>query len=116
LKNWFWMIVGAIGGFLAASWLKGREIVSSQEKKAVRFFYHDPNAKSVAVVGDFNGWDETKDQMFNMGGGLWEAVIYLEPGEYEYKFVIDGEKWIEDPNAKKFIDDGKGRRSIVTVE
>ena len=30
-------------------------------------------------------------------GGLWKAALKLEPGLYEYKFVINGERWEEDP-------------------
>ena len=113
--RWFWGIVAAaLGFFVGKKFAEERQ--KKTEKKPVTFTYVDSNAKSVSIVGDFNNWDEKRDPMFNLGGGVWQITLYLEPGEYEYKFVIDGEKWIEDPNAKKFVDDGKGRRSIVTVE
>ncbi len=30
-------------------------------------------------------------------GRLWKASVRLDPGMYEYKFVINGERWEEDP-------------------
>jgi hypothetical protein len=30
-------------------------------------------------------------------GRTMEGIVWLEPGIYEYKFVINGERWEEDP-------------------
>ncbi len=55
-----------------------------------RFAVWAPNARSVSVVGDFNGWDDTR-HVANVrwdGSGLWEADIPgVQPGQ-RYKFVI----------------------------
>ena len=32
--------------------------------------------------------------------GYWEALLALAPGQYQYKFVVDGQ-WLHDPAAKK---------------
>jgi 1,4-alpha-glucan branching enzyme len=48
-----------------------------------------PNARSVAVVGDFNGWDGRVHQLRSLGGsGVWEIFV---PGAGEgshYKFEL----------------------------
>lgn len=48
-----------------------------------------PNAKAVAVVGDFNGWDGTCYQMRSMGSsGIWELFVPgAKPGAL-YKYSI----------------------------
>jgi 1,4-alpha-glucan branching enzyme len=48
-----------------------------------------PGAKSVSVVGDFNGWDGRLHSMRTMGSsGIWELFIpELQPGS-NYKFEI----------------------------
>ncbi len=50
-----------------------------------------PNARSVSVVGDFNGWDRRLHQLRSLGGsGVWEVFV---PGADEgshYKFEIRG--------------------------
>jgi hypothetical protein len=30
--------------------------------------------------------------------GTWKRVFYLEPGVYEYRFIVDG-VWFDDPDA-----------------
>lgn len=86
--------------------------------KRILFAFHDDDAQSVALSGDFNGW-RCDDVMFKQTDyGLWEAEIPCQPpGEYRYKFFIDGEKWIEDPSHGLKTDDGYGGfNSILKVQ
>lgn len=63
----------------------------------VRFFLKGyNNAKQVILTGSFNEWDEHAIQMKRVTGG-WEIHLSLKPGEYEYKFIADG-NWTEDPD------------------
>ncbi len=63
-------------------------------------FRHRPDgpARSVALVGTFTDW---KDRPVAMTGpdakGNYTATIELDPGAYEYKFLIGGETFREDP-------------------
>lgn len=54
-------------------------------------------AESVSVVGDFNEWDKAANPLKKVSGDLWEGEVFLEPGYYPYKFVINGE-FLNDPN------------------
>lgn len=69
----------------------------SPGKKRVRLSYEAPNASSVAVTGTFCGWDDgvplKKD-----GSGRWKTTLTLPSGEYQYRFLVDGE-WRDDPNC-----------------
>ena len=69
----------------------------SMTKHPVAFEYFDPSATIVALVGDFNQWDPKARALKRDPGGLWKATIRLEPGTYSYKFVVNGERWEEDP-------------------
>jgi hypothetical protein len=64
----------------------------------VTFVLLEPDAKQVAVCGDFNGWASHQTPMRRRGDGLWETTVALAPGRYEYKFLVDGH-WIPDPLA-----------------
>jgi 1,4-alpha-glucan branching enzyme len=57
----------------------------------VRFAVWAPNAKRVAVVGDFNSWDSRRHSMrVRSPAGIWELFVpRLEAGE-RYKFDIVG--------------------------
>src|SRR5207244_2991189 len=62
------------------------------------------NAKTIHVAGSFNNWLQAKEgkividnnkewEMQKDQTGKWQLSSYFEVGRYEYKFVIDGEKW-----------------------
>jgi hypothetical protein len=53
------------------------------------------NADKVILSGTFNRWNEKYFKMIKTEDG-WELALQLKPGEYEYKFIVDG-KWMEDP-------------------
>ena len=49
------------------------------------------------------------------GDGIYELTLKLAPGQYQYKFVIDG-SWQEDAAAASTADDGfGGKNSVVDV-
>lgn len=64
----------------------------------VTFNYFAPTAKSVSVAGQMNGWNASENPLtFNATTGFWTAEMELEPGKWEYKFVVDGGNWVTDP-------------------
>ena len=54
-----------------------------------------PNAQKVIVSGNFNVWNQEELAMSKTLGG-WQLPYVLAQGNYEYKFIVDGE-WILDP-------------------
>ena len=83
-----------------------------------QFVGHFPGARSVEVVGSFNNWsrgmlhlrDENHD-------GIWHGQAVLPAGQHEYMFVVDGERWVADPLAGRYVDDGfgVGRKNAVLI-
>ena len=74
----------------------------------------DGKAHTVAVAGDFNGWSPQANILEDPeGDGIWTGTLKLEPGRYEYMFVLDGEKWFPDPNALRYVKDGFGNRNAI---
>ncbi len=63
------------------------------------FTFHDDAARTVAVAGDFNGWDPARLPMARGPVGDWRAEIPAPPpGRYRYKLLIDGARWLADPS------------------
>lgn len=55
-----------------------------------RFVVWAPNARSVSLVGDFNGWDATADPMQEVRPGIYACVVAgLQDGS-PYKYSIEG--------------------------
>ncbi len=75
---------------------------------------NDNKAHTVAIAGDFNGWNPQANLLEDSeGNGIWTGTLKLEPGRYEYMFVLDGEKWFPDPNALRYVKDGFGNRNAI---
>jgi 1,4-alpha-glucan branching enzyme len=68
-------------------------------------------ARTVAVAGDFNGWDAVV--MKKGEDGVWKTRLSLPPGRYRYAFVVDSEKWVADPQAATVVDSGYGGADSV---
>jgi anti-sigma factor RsiW len=79
----------------------------------VRLVVVEPDARVVQAAGDFNGWNPSRTPLEQTADGAWTVTLPLEPGRYEYQFVIDGEQWIGDPFAAEQNDDGFGARNAV---
>jgi 1,4-alpha-glucan branching enzyme len=66
----------------------GAHVVEHNGVKGVQFCLWAPNARSVAVLGNFNGWDGRHHPMQARVGGSWELFIPgLQPGEI-YKYEV----------------------------
>ena len=75
---------------------------------------NDNKAHTVSIAGDFNGWNPQANPLEDPDGdGIWTGTLRLEPGRYEYMFVLDGEKWFPDPNALRYVKDGFGNRNAI---
>ena len=64
----------------------------------VNFFCLAPQAKSVSLAGDFNGWVPTAHPMTRMPDGGWTIRLELPHGHHQYLFLVDGKPTL-DPNA-----------------
>jgi len=79
----------------------------------IRLSFYAPQARQVAVAGDFNKWTVGSDLMDRRDGGIWTIDLTLQPGRYAYMFVLDGSNWVADPGADSFQDDGFGSTNAV---
>jgi serine protease AprX len=82
------------------------------------FLFHDDHAESVSLAGDFNDWDATRSPLTRDSTGLWEVALAApKPGRYQYKFLVNGERWLEDPtNGMKVPDNYGGLNSLLVIE
>ncbi|MBN1826991.1 MAG: isoamylase early set domain-containing protein [Candidatus Eisenbacteria bacterium] len=83
----------------------------------VTFRFRPPeDARSVTVAGSFNDWSTTANPLFDPeGDGVYEVQLEIAPGEHPYKYVVDGNRWITDLAAPKFVDDGYGGQNSVLI-
>jgi hypothetical protein len=76
----------------------------ASKKVAVVFEANCPLATTVSVAGSFNNWAIDKDMLKkDKKTGLWVGKVALDAGQYEYKFVCDGQYWDEGDNKIKNV-------------
>lgn len=67
----------------------GAQIIEENMVKGVRFSVWAPNAEKISVIGDFNNWQNSKNELIKINeGGVWSGFV---PGIDEgslYKFAI----------------------------
>ncbi len=78
----------------------------------VTFVLFEPDAKQVALSGEFNSWFADAMPMKRRGDGHWETTVALAPGRHEYKFVVDG-RWKHDPLARVNVWNQQGTLNSV---
>jgi hypothetical protein len=90
---------------------------ASDAAQPMNFVFVARSASSVAIVGDFNDWQESASPLHRVSDdGVWAITIPLAPGRYHYTFVVDGTRWVADPLAPRTIEDDFGRpNSVITV-
>lgn len=75
------------------------------------------SARAVAVAGEWNQFSPTAHPMTDTNGtGSYRLELELPPGDYGYKFVVDGTQWDLDPNriARKYVGSVENSRVVVT--
>jgi hypothetical protein len=100
-----WLVVLGLGLF-----------EKSAESAQVNFHFelHAPGANRVELLGTFNHW-QANDIVLNGpdASGHWTATVELPAGRHEYIFLVDGKRWVADPNAATHRPDGFGRVNTV---
>ena len=88
----------------------------AEAPRAVELVFSAPAARSVRVVGDFNGWNERLTAMVrDDASGLWSARLMLRPGRHVYAFVVNDTQWMRDPRAPAAPDADFGRAGSVLL-
>lgn len=83
----------------------------------VTFILHEHGVEQVELFGSWDGWQAPGRFAQQVEPGLWRVTMRdLAPGHYQYKFLIDGARWHDDPaNPRKARDHHGGLNSLVTV-
>jgi 1,4-alpha-glucan branching enzyme len=68
---------------------------------------------SVHLVGDFNQWDEQSLPMAQGEDG-WMLELELEQARsYEFRYLVDGQEWINDCRADDYVPNPYGGYNSV---
>lgn len=87
---------------------------TSAKTKTVELKLYAPEANRVNLAGDFNRWDADSILAKKDSKGTWKTKLNLQPGRYEYKFVVDG-SWRNDPTCNGCVPNSFGTSNCVII-
>ncbi|HXQ30302.1 MAG TPA: isoamylase early set domain-containing protein [Gemmatimonadales bacterium] len=94
----------------------GPQLPLGAEEGIAQFVARFPGARSVSVVGSFNDWQPDQIPLEDRDkDGVWRGVVVLPAGTHEYMFVVDGERWVPDPLAGRYVEDDFGRQNSLLI-
>jgi serine protease AprX len=77
--------------------------------EGVTFSLHDHEASRVQVLGSWNNWLSPGLVADRIELGFWQTRnLHLPVGDHAYKFLLDGERWVDDPGNPRKTHDGAG--------
>lgn len=69
-------------------------------------------ASHAVLLADFNDWQPV--DLTRRKDGRFSTTLSLESGRaYEYRFLLDGERWYDDPTADDFVPNTFGTQNAV---
>ncbi len=106
-------------GVLVGSPGAGEEIATATEAEDppvvyVQFTLREADASRIALAGSFSDW-EPRYELAPTASGVWSVMVPLEPGVHDYAFVLDGERWVVDPDAPQVDDDFGGANNRLPI-
>lgn len=79
--------------------------------REVFFEKYAPATGSVAVAGEFSGWDPVP--LSKGDDGVWRGVVLIAPGSYQFRLVFDG-SWEFDP-SRETVEGPHGLNNLLVV-
>ncbi|UPW19656.1 alpha/beta hydrolase-fold protein [Agarivorans sp. TSD2052] len=86
----------------------------SENSQAHTFSITAKGAKQVYLAGEMSDWRPNVFAMQPDENGLWSITLYLAPGAWQYKFIVDG-TWIADQNNSHSVPDSHGGVNSVLL-
>ena len=93
--------------------------VSAGDRTVARVVFCLPEAMwvdSVHLVGDFNDWNTASHPLVPNRQGCPELSVELELGRaYQFRYLVDGERWMNDPQADAYVSNPYGSDNFLIV-
>lgn len=98
---------------LKKEYIKSRDIYKVTFRLAKRE-QPDYEITSAALVADFNDWSFNNTPMLKLKNGDFKVVVELKPGQkYEFRYLLNGEKWYNEWQADEYIMGDFGKDNCV---
>jgi len=95
-----------------------KNYTSTGQKCRVTFKYPNPEqADSAVLAGDFNDWSLSATPMKQLKDGSFSVTVSLPAHcSYQFRYVLDGNIWLNEPEADGYVTNEFGEdNSVIRV-
>ncbi len=90
-----------------------KKFFKTKDEADVTFEYSSEGAESAALVCELNGWQPIP-MKFNKKKGVFRTKIRMpKNGEFQFRYLIDGENWANDTSADAYLPNEFGDQNSV---
>jgi chromosome partitioning protein len=95
---------------------KRKKTFASAAMVEKQFVFDAPKANYVKIAGTFNNWNTSEESLMERKeDGTWAKCVFLAPGTYQYRFLIDDE-WVADRNNSNQVNNPfGGKNSVIKI-
>ncbi|MGY3572680.1 isoamylase early set domain-containing protein [Vibrio sp. SCSIO 43135] len=68
---------------------------------------------SVALVADFLDWQPTEMKKVAKSKSFKFKTRLPKDAQFEFRYLVDNQKWVNDPNADQYIPNGYGEDNCL---
>ncbi|GEK09572.1 isoamylase early set domain-containing protein [Pseudoalteromonas sp. McH1-7] len=90
-----------------------KRFFKTKDEAEVTFSFSHPQAKTVALVGDFNGWQPEPMKFVKKECAFKLKHRLPTDKDYHFRYLIDGEVWDNDHQADDYVPNGFGEDNSV---
>ena len=84
--------------------LKKRYLKSKPACQVTFYTARELDAENAALVGEFNGWDETATPMKPLKDGRFKATVELPiERRFQFRYLINSSDWHNDWEADQYV-------------
>ena len=84
------------------------------KKCRVTFKIAEVEAENAVLLGDFNEWNPESNPLKQRKDGSFSTSVSLEAGQsYRFRYLLDGENWINDTEADELALNRFGSKDCV---
>lgn len=91
-----------------------KRFFKTNDECEVTFEFANATAQEVAVVGEFNDWQPVAMKKLKGNEGLFRTRVRMpKEAEFQFRYLVDGESWLNDEGADGYRPNEYGAENSV---
>jgi 1,4-alpha-glucan branching enzyme len=92
-----------------------KKYFKTKDECEVTFELESPQAESVALVSQSNGWQPVKMSKRRKDGVYYAKVRLPKESQTQFRYLVDGQSWVNDSAADAYVANEFGGENSVVI-